>query len=225
VTPLHLLRAPLAGVALASLAACAGGRRAPAVPRPTVPAPSALAGGLGVSESDLTYLRERALQVPVAGVRAGDLRSTFDAPRDGGARQHAALDIMAPRGTPILSADDGRVWKIRSNGLGGLTVYATDPGERFVYYYAHLDGYFRGLTEGQPLAKGDTLGYVGSTGNASAGAPHLHFQVSRVAAPGQWWGGTPVDPTSLLTDRPGAEVADTREGRGKGTKVRKDGRR
>ena len=220
-TPRRLPHALLAGAALAVLTACAGGSHAPTAPRPTVPPPSAL----GVAEEDVAYLRERALAVPVAGVRARELRSSFDAPRDGGARYHAALDIMAPRGTPVLSADEGRVWKIRSNGLGGLTVYATDPRERFVYYYAHLDRYVPGLVEGQRRLKGDTLGSVGTTGNAPANAPHLHFQVSRIAAPGQWWGGTPLDPTPLLTDGPGADVADTRDARGKGARVRKDGGR
>lgn len=174
-----------------------------------------------MNAEDVAYLRGRLLIVPVAGVRAGALRSTFDAPRDGGVRLHAALDIMAPRGTPVLSADGGRVWKLRANPLGGLTVYAVDPGERFVYYYAHLDAYRGGLSEGRTLAKGDTIGFVGTTGNAPPNAPHLHFQVSRIAAPGQWWGGTPLDPTALLTDAP-AGVAETPGPPAGGVKVRKD---
>jgi murein DD-endopeptidase MepM/ murein hydrolase activator NlpD len=181
------------------------------------------------TEVDLAYLRDRALIVPVAGVRARELRGSFDAPRDGGMRLHAAIDIMAPRGTPVLSADDGRVWKIRSNALGGLTVYAADPEERFVYYYAHLDGYHPALVEGQRLAKGDTLGYVGTSGNAPPNAPHLHFQVSRVAAAGQWWGGMPVDPAPLLGDAaaaaPTAPGADGPQdaGRQPRGRIRRDG--
>ena len=209
---------PLVAALLSLLAACAGGSRAPTVPRPTVPVlPPA------VSSADMEYLRERALAVPVAGVRARDVRSSFDASR--GDRLHDAVDILAPRGTAVLSADDGRVWKIRSNSLGGLTIYATDPGERFVYYYAHLDRYRRGLTEGQPIARGDTLGYVGTTGNAPPDVPHLHFQVSRIGPDRKWWTGTPVDPTPVLHDAADLAGAERRraDDRAKGVKVRKDG--
>ncbi len=205
------------------LAACAGGSHAPTAPRPTVPVLPA-----PVATEDLAYLRERALAVPVAGVRAKEVRSSFDASR--GDHLHDAVDIMAPRGTPVLSADDGRVWKIRSNTLGGLTIYAVDPGERFVYYYAHLDRYYRGLTEGQLLTRGDTLGYVGTTGNAPPDAPHLHFQVSRIGPDRKWWTGTPVDPAPVLRDaadldgadrrRDGARATDAKDA--KRAKVRKD---
>ena len=208
----------LAAALVPLLAACAGGSRAPTAPRPTVPVlPPA------VSSADMEYLRERALAVPVAGVRARDVRSSFDASR--GDHLHDAVDIMAPRGTPVLSADDGRVWKIRSNNLGGLTIYAVDPGERFVYYYAHLDRYRRGLVEGQAISRGDTLGYVGTTGNAPPNAPHLHFQVSRIGPDRKWWTGTPVDPTPVLRDAADLEGAERRraEDRARGVKVRKDG--
>jgi murein DD-endopeptidase MepM/ murein hydrolase activator NlpD len=95
-------------------------------------------------------------------------------------------------------------------------VYAVDPLERFVYYYAHLGAYRAGLFEGQPLFRGDTLGYVGTTGNAPPDAPHLHFQVSRVARDGQWWGGTPVDPLPFLreAEQARAELARAADGRG-----------
>jgi murein DD-endopeptidase MepM/ murein hydrolase activator NlpD len=111
---------------------------------------------------------------------------------------------MAPRGTPVLSADDGRIWRLRVGGIGGITVYATDPAQRFVYYYAHLDRYHPGLVEGAAIARGDTLGYVGNTGNAAATAPHLHFQVSALGDDRRYWGGTPVDPLPFLQE---AEVA------------------
>jgi len=211
-------RAPLLVALLPLLAACAGGSHAPAPLHPTVPPPPATLGA-----SDMTYLRERQLAVPVAGVRARDIRSTFEDGR--GDHVHEAVDILAPRGTPVLSADDGRVWKIRSNSLGGLTVYATDPEERFVYYYAHLDGYRRGLTEGQLLTRGDTLGYVGTTGNAPPDTPHLHFQVARIGPDRKWWTGTPVDPTPVLHDAADVDAGDRRRAaeRAKGVKVRKDG--
>jgi murein DD-endopeptidase MepM/ murein hydrolase activator NlpD len=173
-------------------------RRARAVARaPHRPAPRPETAPAAPSEADLHYLGNRQLGMPVAGARAARVAPSFHEPRSGG-RVHQAVDVMAPRGTPVLAADEGRVWKLRTNALGGLTVYATDPLERFVYYYAHLDAYRAGLFEGQPLFRGDTLGYVGTTGNAPPNAPHLHFQISRVARDGQWWGGTPVDPLPFL---------------------------
>lgn len=105
---------------------------------------------------------------------------------------------MAPRGTPVLSADDGQVLKLRTNAAGGTTIYATDPEERLIYYYAHLDRYHRGMREGMKLAKGDTIGFVGTTGNAPKNVPHLHFQVMRMPADRRWWGGEPIDPLPML---------------------------
>ena len=189
-------RPAAAALALATLAACAGRRPEPAEPNAPRPLPAAAPAAV-VTDADLAYLRGRALLMPVAGARAARVPPSFTEPRSGG-RVHEAVDIMAPRGTPVVAADDGRVWKVRTNALGGLTVYATDPLDRWVYYYAHLDRYQPGLFEGQPLFRGDTLGYVGTTGNAPPDVPHLHFQVSRVARDGQWWGGTPVDPLPYL---------------------------
>jgi len=157
-----------------------------------------------VSADDAAYLRGRQLLLPVANVRARTLHSSFDDPRDGGGRLHLALDILAPRGTPVLAADDGRVWTVRQNALGGLTVYTVDPADRFVFYYAHLDRYQPGLVDGLPILKGDTLGYVGTTGNAPPNVPHLHFQAARIGPDHKWWTGAPFDPTPYLRD---AEVA------------------
>jgi peptidoglycan LD-endopeptidase LytH len=196
--PSRAAAASLASLALVFLAACAG--HTPAPVRPTVPAPVAPA----VAGADLAYLRDRALLVPVANVRARTLHGSFDDPRDGGSRTHLAIDILAPRGTPVLAADDGRIWTVRQNSLGGLTVYTVDPQDRFVFYYAHLDRYRPGIFDGMPLQKGDTLGFVGTTGNAPPNVPHLHFQVARIGPDHRWWTGTPVDPLPFLRD---AEVA------------------
>jgi murein DD-endopeptidase MepM/ murein hydrolase activator NlpD len=202
--PAATARTTLAAAAtLAALAACVRRGPTPARPAGPHPEPAAAAPPLALTEADLTYLGNRALAMPVAGARAWRVPPSFTEPRSGG-RVHEAVDIMAPRGTPVVAADEGRVWKLRSNPLGGITVYATDPLERFVYYYAHLDAYRAGLFEGQPLFRGDTLGFVGTTGNAPRDVPHLHFQISRVARDGQWWGGTPVDPLPYLR---AAEVA------------------
>ena len=132
--------------------------------------------------------------VPVAGVAPANIQDTFNAPRDGGARRHYALDIFAPVGTPVLSADDGMVLAIKRNRLGGLVIYATDPGRRFVYYYAHLSRYQPDLARGQRLGRGDVIGYVGTTGNADPRFPHLHFQVMLHPGGDRYWDGTPIDP-------------------------------
>ncbi len=136
--------------------------------------------------------------MPVQGVAAQDLRDTYTDQRSSGARVHEALDIMAPRGTPVLAADDGRIAKLFLSKPGGITVYQFDPGNRFAYYYAHLDGYAPGLAEGQTVHRGQLLGYVGSTGNAHPDAPHLHFGIFRLDAGQRWWTGVPINPYPYL---------------------------
>lgn len=81
---------------------------------------------------------------------------------------------------------------------GGLMIYAADSSERFIMMYAHLDGYAPELRDGAPLARGDVIGYVGSTGNALASAPHLHFAIARSADVRRWSKGTPIDPLPVL---------------------------
>lgn len=139
-----------------------------------------------------------SLMVPVAGISPADVPDGFAAPRDGG-RIHGAVDIPAPRGTPVVSADDGRVLRRHRNRKGGLTLYATDASERFVYYYAHLDRYRAGVDKGTRLVRGDVIGVVGTTGNADSREPHLHFQVMRRPGGGRWWNGEPIDPRPLFT--------------------------
>jgi murein DD-endopeptidase MepM/ murein hydrolase activator NlpD len=108
------------------------------------------------------------------------------------------VDILAKRGTPVLSADSGTVLRLSKNSLGGTTIYATDPEKRFVFYYAHLDHYAEGLFEGKSVAQGEVIGYVGTTGNAPKNTPHLHFQVMRFVDARQWWNGPPLDPRPYL---------------------------
>ena len=141
-----------------------------------------------------------SLYFPVPGIDSTALDDSFDAPRDGGARRHNAIDIMAPRGTPVLSAGDGRILRLSKSTKGGITVYATDLEEQFVYYYAHLDRYHPNLYAGKPLLRGDTLGYVGTTGNAPKNVPHLHFQVMRMPDNGRFWDGDPINPYPLLRE-------------------------
>jgi murein DD-endopeptidase MepM/ murein hydrolase activator NlpD len=141
-------------------------------------------------------LRARKLMIPVDGIAAEKLIDTYEAERDGGARRHFAIDITAPRGTPVLAADDGRVLRMGFNALGGLTIYQVDPGRRFVYYYAHLDRYASHLRDGSTLSRGDVIGYVGTTGNAPPNTPHLHFQV--MVYRDKWWEGESVNPFGVF---------------------------
>ena len=173
-----------------AVADAAGSPREPAV------ALSAVATA-PLDAADVAHLS--SMLFPVPGVDSTRLDDSFDDPRDGGARRHNAIDIMAPRGTPVLSVQDGRILRLSRNPKGGITVYATDLDEKFVYYYAHLDHYHAGVYDGKPLLRGDTLGYVGTTGNAPANTPHLHFQVMRMPADKRYWEGDPVNPYPLLT--------------------------
>jgi murein DD-endopeptidase MepM/ murein hydrolase activator NlpD len=129
------------------------------------------------------------------------LNDTFSDNRDGHA--HEALDIMARRGTPVVAAAEGNVVKLFNSKQGGLTVYQFDDSQTYCYYYAHLDRYAQGLREGVLLRPGDVLGYVGSSGNASPGAPHLHFAVFRLGPEKEWWVGTAIDPLPLIRNTEG----------------------
>lgn len=142
-----------------------------------------------------------ALLLPVAGITPSQLSDTFNDARGGGTRLHEALDIMAPRGTPVLAAVDGKVEKLFNSDAGGLTIYQFDPTGTYCYYYAHLDAYAPGLREGQQLRRGDVIGTVGSTGNANPDGPHLHFAIFLLGPEKRWHEGTPVNPYPLLVTR------------------------
>lgn len=137
-----------------------------------------------------------ALLIPVEGIEAASLRDNYDEKR--GTQRHEAIDILAPRGTPVRAVADGHVAKLFTSVPGGLTVYQFDTSQTRAYYYAHLDRYAQGLKEGAVLRQGDLVGYVGFTGNASPDAPHLHFAVFELGPEKQWWKGTPVNPYPLL---------------------------
>jgi murein DD-endopeptidase MepM/ murein hydrolase activator NlpD len=149
-------------------------------------------------EPVVQMLRQRDLKIPVDGVDADDLRNTYAEAR--GSRSHEALDILAPRNTKVRAVEHGRIEKLFTSKAGGLTIYEFDPTEAFAYYYAHLDRYADGLREGQIVKRGDVIGYVGSTGNASPDAPHLHFAIFRLTPARQWWKGEPINPYPILRD-------------------------
>jgi hypothetical protein len=134
-------------------------------------------------------------------VRAGAVQSFWGADRDGGARAHQGIDIFAPRGTPALAAADGVVRWVGENRLGGNVVFVADPARGHSLYYAHLDR--QAVTTGQRVRAGDTVGFVGNTGNARSTAPHLHFGIYRA-------GEGAVDPFPYVDPRavrPGAVPA------------------
>jgi len=164
---------------------------APLLPAPSPPQAELKPADPPVLQSDIDRLRARALLIPVQGVDRKSLRDTFADAR--GSQKHQAIDIMAARGTPVLAAGDGRVEKLFTSKPGGLTIYEFDPKGEYCYYYAHLDGYAPGLEAGKTVLKGEVIGYVGSTGNASATAPHLHFQIFRLGPDKRWWEGTAID--------------------------------
>ena len=142
------------------------------------------------------------LIVPVQNVRPGDLSDTYSDSRGGGTRLHEAIDIMAPTGTTVLSAAPGVVEKLFRSDAGGKTIYVRSTDGDTIYYYAHLDGYADGLKEGQRVRRGQRLGTVGSTGNASEDAPHLHFAILQTTPDAEWWEpANAVNPYPLLSNR------------------------
>jgi murein DD-endopeptidase MepM/ murein hydrolase activator NlpD len=137
------------------------------------------------------------LIIPVAGVTSEQLIDTFSAARGEG-RVHDAIDIPAPKDTPVLAAAGGKILKLFQSEAGGTTVYQLSEDEKFIYYYAHLDRYAEGLHEGQIVTQGETIAYVGDTGNAGAGNYHLHFSIALTSDPKRWWQGVNINPYPLL---------------------------
>jgi peptidoglycan LD-endopeptidase LytH len=168
-----------------------------------LPSPAVIPRALAVQAAppsmvqSISSLRQHDLRIPVEGIQRDELYDTFTDLRGIG-RRHDAIDIMAPRGTEVRAADDGTIAKLFTSKAGGLTIYQFDPTETFSYYYAHLDHYASGLREHQAVKRSQLLGYVGSTGNASASAPHLHFEISRLGPDKKWWEGDAINPYPLL---------------------------
>jgi murein DD-endopeptidase MepM/ murein hydrolase activator NlpD len=192
----------------APLAGAAQGERQPALPlrhpwrktptaQPTQPVltpPLARPGGTASASSAGTT---GPLLIPVQGIAAAQLQDTFTDARGEG-RSHDAIDIMAPSGTPVVAVADGPVEKLFDSKQGGLTVYQFNMDRTHAYYYAHLQDYAPGLAEGQVLRRGQLVGRVGYTGNASPDAPHLHFAIFVLGPEKRWWEGTAINPYPLL---------------------------
>lgn len=146
-----------------------------------------------VTDADLDALWALRMLLPVRGIARDALQDTFSAGRSNG-RTHSALDILAPRGTPVLAATDCIIGRLSSGPVGGIIIYAYDPLQQFVFYYAHLDRYRRGLSVGDRISRGAVIGYVGTSGNAPKDLPHLHFQVMKYVDGRAWWNGPPINP-------------------------------
>lgn len=108
---------------------------------------------------------------------------------------HQGTDIFADFGTPIVTSEAGRVIRKGTAGAGGLSVWVKgDSG--MAYYYAHLQNWAAGLAVNQRVERGQVIGFVGDSGNARGGAPHLHLQMHPNGGP-----GTPArDPKAFLDD-------------------------
>ena len=133
---------------------------------------------------------------PITGLSVPELHDTFEQTR--GRARHEAIDIMEPRGTPVHAVVDGTIAKLFLSKPGGNTIYLFDEAGEFCYYYAHLDHYAPNLREGMHVSRGDVIAFVGSTGNASPDAPHLHFTIFQLGPEKRWWKGTPINPYPLL---------------------------
>jgi murein DD-endopeptidase MepM/ murein hydrolase activator NlpD len=140
------------------------------------------------------------IRVPIDGEDIESFKHGFSEVRDG-VRPHEAVDMLAPRNTPVHAVDNGTIAKLFTSKAGGLTIYQYDPAGRLCYYYAHLERYADGLKDGQAISQGDVIGYVGTTGNAPANTPHLHFAVFELNADKHWWQGKPIDPYPIFKNR------------------------
>jgi murein DD-endopeptidase MepM/ murein hydrolase activator NlpD len=139
------------------------------------------------------------LRVPVDGVDIATFKGGFEERR--GDRPHEAIDILAPRNTPVVAVENGTIAKLFDSKAGGHTIYQFDPSGRLAYYYAHLEKYADGVHEGQIVAQGDVIGYVGTSGNAPPNTPHLHFAVFELDDTHRWWKGKAIDPYQFFKDR------------------------
>jgi peptidoglycan LD-endopeptidase LytH len=176
------------------------------LPAPS-PSPREVERAVGQSEAvdSLAALIGRGLAVPVLGVQRKELHDSFAEPRGGGDRRHEAIDILAPRDTPVVAVEDGTIARLFvSHGGGGLTIYQFDADSVYAYSYAHLERFASGLVEGERVRRGQVIGYVGTSGNAPPDTPHLHFAVYRLTEGRNWWEGDPLNPYEILRPEPRA---------------------
>ena len=167
---------------------------------------------LGASDdSAVRELRAKHLLLPIERAEVSKLRGSFAEIHSG--HPHEAVDILAPRNTPIHAADDGTIGKLFESKPGGHTIYEYDPSGRYCYYYAHLDHYAEGLRNGDRVARGQVIGYVGTSGDAPPGTPHLHFTIFELNEPNRWWKGRAIDPYLIFGPAAGGSDNDQRRER------------
>ncbi len=143
------------------------------------------------------------LVFPVAG--GGSWTDTFGAPRSGG-RTHAGQDLFAPKMRPLVAAADGKVVRMGRNATLSGNYVVIEDAEGWEYVYVHinndrpgtddgadldLDAFPPGIYPGAKVFAGQTLGYLGDSGNAETTPPHLHFEI-------RYPDGTPLNPASRL---------------------------
>ncbi|OLC44905.1 MAG: hypothetical protein AUH43_17480 [Acidobacteria bacterium 13_1_40CM_65_14] len=157
---------------------------------------TARAPTIGAERVVATTGAAKNLRVPIDGSDVETWKGGFAEHR--GNRPHEAVDILAPRNTPIHAVSDGTIAKLFVSNAGGYTVYQFDPSGQLAYYYAHLERYADGLHDGQTVSKGDIIGYVGTSGNAPPGTPHLHFGVFQLDDDRRWWHGKAIDPYEVF---------------------------
>lgn len=162
-----------------------------------IPTPTAAPSPTPETRTTANFVGQVELIIPVAGIKPDQLIDTFDEARSEG-RVHDAIDIIAPAGTPVLAATDGKILRLFQSERGGATIYQLSRDEKTVYYYAHLERYADNLTEGSMVRQGDVIAYVGDTGNAGAGNYHLHFSIAAVSDPKRYWEGLAINPYPLL---------------------------
>jgi murein DD-endopeptidase MepM/ murein hydrolase activator NlpD len=133
---------------------------------------------------------------PLDSLKTSELHDSFNEIRNG--HRHEAIDIMRPRGTPIRAVADGIIRKVFISRAGGLTIYEFDSASAYCFYYAHLDDYADPIHEGSRVVRGEVIGYVGTTGDASPDAPQLHFAIFRLGPDKIWWKGEAIDPYPIL---------------------------
>lgn len=169
-------------------------------PSPATSTPSSAGSASSPEAPAIGYVGTLKLIVPVVGVQQNQLLDTFADSRSDG-RVHDAIDIPAAEGTPVVAAADGQIIRLFQSDLGGTTIYHLSTDKKLILYYAHLQRYAEGLSEGKLVRQGDVIGYVGDTGNAGLGNYHLHFSIAFASDPERYWEGTNINPYPLLKDR------------------------
>ncbi len=167
-----------------------------AVPGGDLPSPTPPVKMLAKPGDYVAELTSHKLASPIEGLQPGAFSDNFNDARGGA--PHQATDLMEPKGTAVHAIDEGNIVKLFTSKKGGLTIYQFDNSQKYCYYFAHLDRYAPGVKEGMLVRPGQVIGFVGSTGDANAAAPHLHLAISLLDPDKKYWKGTPLNPYPVL---------------------------